>query len=182
MPSILTGQEAQLFYKLWMPLLDYVNQTYRVNPNLAKIENPKESDQQEIRIVSTYLWNHPEIIDQYLTVAELSPEHRKIVAEWKHFVKDSFILERHLQKGSVFMPLSNGKLYIVNGIDSSFEEMFAGTPLPILLETTLIPFKDKIICSDIVINRNVTIGRGYIEAFKEIYMTAKKEKAICTSL
>ncbi len=29
--------DAKLFYDLWIPLLDHVNQTYNVNPKLGKM-------------------------------------------------------------------------------------------------------------------------------------------------
>ena len=182
MTSNLTPQEAHLFYRLWLPLLDYVNQTHQINPFLTKIEKAEELNIPNIRAVSDYLWNHPSVIDSYLNTAKLSSEHSAIVTGWKHFVRDQFILERHLQKGSVFIPLNDDRVYIVSGIDLSFEEMFADIPLPLLLETTLIPFNGKIISDGMITHKNVPIGIGYIDAFSEIYITSKKEKTFQTSL
>lgn len=182
MTSTLTFQEAQLFYTLWMSLLNYVNQTYQLNPCLGKLEKAEDLSNPNVRIVSDYLWNHSSIIDTYLSATELSPEHREIVAGWKNFIKNQFILERHLQKGSVLLSLNDNAVYIVNTIDSNFEKKFADMSLPLLLEATLIPFNGKIIYYDITVFKNIPLGIGYIDAFKEIYMTSKKEKSFQTTL
>ena len=174
--------DARLFYELWIPLLDYVNQTYHVNSNLGKMEKAEGLDIREVQVVSKFLWDHPETIDEYLIFAELLPEHRKIVESWKCFVSGEFILERHLKRGSVFISLKDNQTYMVNGIYSTWEEIFPNTSLPILLRATLIPFKDKIIYDSIVTCSNVIIGRGYADSFKNIYLTAKQSKSIRFSL
>ena len=71
---------------------------------------------------------------------------------------------------------------MVNGIITSWEEMFFYRPLPILLKATLIPFKDKIISDGLVITCNVCFGKGYSSELKDIYMNAKKNKSIHFSL
>lgn len=174
--------DAKLFYELWFSLLDHVNQTYNVDPNLGRMKEAKGLDIQEVRAVADFLWSHPEVIDQYLDSAKLPPEHREIIAGWNRFVSGEFILERHLKRGSVFISLKDEQVYMVNGIFSSWEEMFPYTPPPILLRATLIPFKDKIIYDSIVTCSNVIIGRGYAETFKQLYMSAKQAKALRFSL
>ncbi len=178
----LDPNDAKLFYKLWLSLLDFVNDTYRVNPNLGRMEKAEELNIQEVRVVADFLWSHPEVIDGYLTSAELPSEHREIIADWKRFVSGEFILERHLKRGSVFISLKDEQVYMVNGIISSWEDMIPRADLPILLRATLIPFRDKIIYDSIVTCSNVIIGRGYAETFKEIYLSAKQDKTILTSL
>lgn len=174
--------DARLFYKLWIPLLDYVNHTYRVNVKLGKMTGAEGLDIQEVRVVADFLWNHPETIDRYLTFAELPSDHCKIIAGWKRFVSGEFILERHLKHGSVFISLKDGQVYMVKGIYSSWEEIFPHSNLPIPLWATLIPFQDKIVYDSIVTCSNVIIGRGYAETFKKIYMSAKQDKTIRLSL
>lgn len=178
----LDPNEAKLFYELWIPLLDHVNQTYKVNPNLDRMEQAEGLDIRELRVVADFLWSHPEVIDRYISTAKLPPEHREIVTSWKRFVSGEFILERHLKRGSVFISLKDEQVYMVKGILSSWEDMIPRADLPILLRATLIPFRDKIIYDSIVACRNVIIGHGYAETFKEIYLSAKLTKTIRSSL
>ena len=167
MNPTLTPNDAKLFYELWIPLLDFVNSTYRVNPNLGKMEKAENLNIQEVRVVADFLWSHPEVIDRYVDSANLPSEHREIVAGWKRFVSGEFILERHLKRGSVFISLKDEQVYMVNGILSSWEDMIPYAALPILLRATLIPFRDKIIYDSIVTCNNVIIGHGYAETFKK---------------
>ena len=92
------------------------------------------------------------------------------------------MLERHLKKGSVFISVENQQVYMVNGIITSWEDMFFFMSLPIMLNATLIPFKDKIISDGLVIPYSVCFGKGYSSEFKNIYLTAKKNKIIHFSL
>lgn len=74
--------DAKLFYDLWIPLLDHVNQTYNVNPKLGKMTRADGLNIQEVRVVADFLWSHPAVMDGYLASAELPPDHREIIAGW----------------------------------------------------------------------------------------------------
>lgn len=52
----LNQNDAELFYELWFPLLDYTNKKYKVNANLRKMHGVKELDPNEVKIVADYLW------------------------------------------------------------------------------------------------------------------------------
>ncbi|MDC7286894.1 hypothetical protein NXH76_03695 [Blautia schinkii] len=76
----------------------------------------------------------------------------------------------------------NEKVYQVSGIVSSIEEMFYYAPLPLLIETTLMPFRDIIITDGLIISYNIIIGGKMKRAFKDTYITAKKNDMIQKSL
>ena len=60
--------------------------------------------------------------------------------------------------------------------------MFWFRPLPILLDVTLIPFRDVIISDGLVIETPVVFGKNYASELKDVYMSAKKNGAIIRSL
>ena len=70
---------------------------------------------------------------------------------------------------------------MVNGIFSDWNEMLCGAPLPLMVKATLIPFKDVIISDELVSMFRVHFGRNYSNAFKEVYMNAKRSGTIITS-
>ena len=45
----LSEQNAKLYYKLWFPLLDYVNQKCKVNLKLKNIAGAKRLNQEEVK-------------------------------------------------------------------------------------------------------------------------------------
>ena len=90
------------------------------------------------------------LIDDYLAQAQLSDENRDIVSSWKKHISGKFILERHLKKGSIFISLDDEKVYLVKGLNSTWREMLDGMPPPVLLNATLLPWKDVIISDGLV--------------------------------
>ena len=62
----LSEKDGQLFYKLWLPLLDYVNEKCKVNKNVKDMANAKSLDPQVVKEIANVLWDDVSIIDQYL--------------------------------------------------------------------------------------------------------------------
>ena len=73
-------------------------------------------------------------------------------------------------------------MYQVSGIISSWEEMFYGAPMPLVIEATFMPFRDVIISDGVVLPYPILIGGGMKRVFKDIYMEAKKNGQIHRSL
>lgn len=176
----LSNEDAKLFYDLWMPLLDYVNRTCGLFPEIPEI-NPEDGvDFESAGEIAQYIWNHREVIDAYLEYSDLPEDHRNIVSRWKDGISGKFILERHLKKGSVFISTEDETVYLVKGIYSSFDDILHGSPVPIMLRATLLPFKDVIISDGLVTLFSVRFGKNYATDFKETYMTAKRNGSIKT--
>ena len=175
-------KDAELFYSLWFPMLDFVNRKYRVVPKIKHIPEDIPLNLGEVKKVADYVWEHIDVIDEFLAENELPDEYRRIVSGWKRCITGRFMLERHLKKGSVFISIDTEEVYMVSGIISSWAEILEDRPLPILLRATLIPFKDTIITDGLVTPFDVCFGRNYSTAFKEIYRNAKQNKTIHFSL
>lgn len=179
----LSDEDGQLFYELWLPLLDYVNKKYKINKKLKNIAGAKKLEPAEVKKIANKLWDNVEIIDEYLKEQNSMPEeNKKIIKSWKHCVQGCFVMERHLKKGTIFISLDNGKVYQVQGIISTWEEMFPFVPLPLLIEATFIPFRDVIISDGLVMPYNISMERNMAAQFKDIYMNAKKSGTLIRSL
>ena len=109
----LEQSEAELFYQLWIPLLDFVNRKYHVCPETEKIDPSQGVDPRDAKTIADYLWSHTEVIEEYLAAAKLPNEHAQIVAGWKQCKSGRYILERHIKKGSVFISAEDGSVYMV---------------------------------------------------------------------
>ena len=183
MNMILSAEDGKLYYELWLPLLDFVNKKYGVNKKLKKIAGAKSLNPTEVKEVADKLWDDVSVIDEYLLECKIMPEeHREIIASWKRCVRGRFMMERHLKKGSILISMENEKVYQVCGIKSSFEEMFYYAPLPLMIEATLMPFRDMIITDGLIMPYNILIGGNMARTFKDIYMTAKKSGALHRTL
>lgn len=179
----LSQEDGQLYYKLWRPLLDFVNRTYGINKKLKNMAEAKNLDPAEVKEVANKLWSEVEIIDRYIKeIPELPKEHKEIIQGWKRRIQGKFIMERHLKKGTIFISMEDEQVYQVSGIISSWEEMFYGAPMPLIVEATFIPFRDVIISDGLVIPYNIMLGGGMKRMYKDVYMAAKKSGQIQRSL
>lgn len=176
----LEKEDVVLFYQLWIPLLDYVNQKYQVHPEWKKIEQGPGFDQMAAKKIADYLWAHTQVLDEYLAQAKLPEEQAQIVASWKRCRPGKYVMERHLKKGTVFISEDDQTVYMVKGLASTWEEMLGKGP--VLMDAVLIPFRDSIISDGLVVPYPVYFGGGVSDAFKEIYMNAKKNGTIRFSL
>lgn len=176
----LKPEEAGLFYEMFLPLLDYVNENYHVTMETVHFTGERV-DPRDAAEVAHFLWERTQIIDDYLAGTALPEEQCEIVLSWKRCIFGTFIIERHLKKGSVFISTEDHAIYIVNGIIDSWEEMLP-TPTPMIVKTTLLPFRDVIISDGLVSAFPIRFGRNSATEFKDIYMTVKKNKTIISRI
>lgn len=164
-------------------MLDFVNRKYRINRKLKNIATAKELDPADVKKIANKLWSDVTIIDDYLNEnPDLPDDHREIIRSWKRRIQGKFMMERHLKKGTIFISLEDEEVYQVSGIISSWEEMFFGAPMPLMLEATFMPFRDVIISDGLVMPYNIIVGGSMKQMFKNVYMTAKKSGQIHQSL
>ena len=164
----LSQEDGQLFYKLWLPLLDFVNQKYRINRKMKNIAMAKSLNPVDVKEVANKLWSDVTIIDDYLKEKEELPEeHKEIIRSWKRRIQGKFVVERHLKKGTIFISLENEEVYQVSGIISSWEEMFYGAPMPLIIEATFMPFRDVIISDGLVMPYNILVVGGMKRMFRD---------------
>ena len=173
----LKPEDAELFYELFFPLLDYVNENFHVTTEKVKFTG-ESIDPQDAYEVANFLWKRAQIIDDYLNEKKLPDERSEIIRGWKRCIPGTFILERHLKKGSVFISSSTEDVYLVNGIIDNWNEMLHGVPTPVLLQATLLPFRNVIITDGLVSVSQIRFGGNYSADFKETYMSAKYNGSI----
>jgi len=180
---VLSEDDGKLFYKLWLPLLAYVNYVKNINHSLTDMDAATAIRPREAKEVADVLWDEPQLIDEYLSDhPEIDGVEREILASWKRRVKDKFFVERHLKKGTILISGNTDEIYLVLGITSSWEYMTRYARLPIVVDATLIPFKSVIISDGLVGSYSVSFGGNITQSLKESYMAAKKAGRIRKSL
>ena len=172
---VLTDEEAKQFYDLWIPLLDFVNQKYKLVKELYGRILTEGLPLQSAVLISSKIWEDRGIIDEFVQsdFKKMDEEEIAIVSSWKKSIQGKFIVERHSRKGSVFISADNDEVYIVKGIYSSWREILENYPMPQIVETTLMPFKDTIIYNGVILPYGKCLARNISEQSKQIYLTAK---------
>ena len=183
--ATLSSEDAGDFFRLFLPLLDYVNQAYEVSDVLGDQIRMGHPNLMELKKVAAVLWGDHDIIDEYIAECQeqfgLDEADQKLLEGWKHPVTGKFLVERHLSRGSIFIDPETEKVYLVKGLIDTWKEMLHDAPLPILMNATLLPFRGSIISDGLVGVYRVSFGPGYREGFRQIYMQAKQDGAILTA-
>lgn len=177
----LKPEDAALFYELFLPLLDHVNENYHVTVENVQFTGERIDPRDAIE-VARFLWERIWIIDDYVAETQLPDEHKEILLDWKRCISGAFIIERHLKKGSVFISTEDNSVYLVNGIIDSWEEMLPDYPMPTIVKATLLPFKNVIISDGLVSAFPIHFGRNSAADFKEIYMSAKRDHTVISHI
>jgi len=182
----LSHDDVELFYKLFHTLLVYLNKRLKILEGLDSREDIKKFSIAEIKKVRDRLYENPEMIDSFINEnpSSFSSEELSIISSWKNFIKGSFIVIRYLKNYTIFLSKDEKtpKAYGVLALTSSFEEMFGFYLPPIMVETVLLPFKNKIVYDSIFYFYRITFGSGIKRSFNESYQLAKSQFGIITSL
>lgn len=94
-----------------------------------------------------------------------------VLKGWSRHVNDHFLLMQHSKEGSKFLHLDrNGKqtAYLVIGMYQDIEEVLNG-PLPIFLQTVLLPYKGRVTYTGLVHYDEVSFGGSMARDIKAIY-------------
>ncbi|MDR1654350.1 MAG: hypothetical protein LBR96_00020, partial [Treponema sp.] len=85
---------------------------------------------------------------------------------------------------AVLMRVDKGeksKLYAVKGMTASIAEAM-GRRLPVMVDTVLLPFNNKIIYDSFMASYDVSFGKNIISSFDEEYNEAKEKYGIISTL
>ena len=180
----LTEEQAALFYKLWIPLLDFVNRRYKIDKELYGMTSPKGLPIMRVMEITDKLWKHLTVIDKYIAEnsEKLSEEEIAIVTGWKKVVQGTFVVDRHLKAGSVLIFCETNEVYIAKGIYSGWREMLADRPLPQLIKAALIPFQGVIISDGLIELYGAHLGKNMADDARSIYLYAKADNRLIKSL
>ena len=180
---VLKEEQGALFYKSWFSLLKYANYKYDIVDDFTEATHSEGISLEKTYKVANRIWDDVSIIDEYLEMFsdKMSEEERDIVVRWKNVVRGTFIVDRHLKKGSILIS-EKKKVYLVKGIYSSWREMLGDLPTPQMVNAALIPFQGEIICDGLIHPYGVCLDKNLSDESKRIYMEAKASNKIYTCI
>lgn len=180
----LTPTDAELYYRLWVSLLDFVNETLSVVPAQGKLQGAEHIDPWNAKKIADTLWDNVRMIDGYLRLYgdALLEEERRIVGEWKRRSKGHCILELNLMPGSVFIAVRTEEVHLAKG-----DHFLLGGNVPLPSATHHAPRGAPPLPGCHHHRRNCLpvqyfFDGGYSRDLKEIYMGAKRAGSVRKSI
>ena len=182
---LLTPQDVELFFKLHRALMFFVN--HRLKVVLDDLASPDAfaalSPEVRLNVRDAFL-KDTHLIQSFVdeNPAELNEEERAIVRSWQDLVAGKFYIFRELKQYTIFLSTDRHAVaYGVLALSQSFEEL-VGPYLPVMVQTTLLPFKDKIVYDGLMSAYRISFGPGIRRSLNESYKEAKVRHGIVTSL
>lgn len=181
----LSDDDAAQFFRIHHALMCYVNQRLKVVPVAAPAPADYARLPAEDRLkVHDAFRDHLDLIEDFAAEnpCGLDDEDLEIARAWKHAVSGTFYALRPLRNYMVFLSAANDSVaYGVLALMQPFAYVI-GTDFPIMLRTTLLPFKGKIVYDGIVSGYQIHLGPGIRRILEEGYKKAKARLGIVTSL
>jgi hypothetical protein len=182
---LLEPQDAELFFKLHRALMFFVNQRLQVIAENSANPDEFSSLSPEIRLkVRDAFLSHTDLIQAFVdeNAVNLTDDELDMVRSWKHLVHGKFYIFRELAKYTVFLSTTNPAIaYGVLALTQPFEEL-SGPYLPVLTQTVLLPFKDRIVYDGLMTGYNISFGGGIKRMLNESFKEAKARHGIVTAL
>ncbi|MDP2749952.1 MAG: hypothetical protein Q8O89_03920 [Nanoarchaeota archaeon] len=182
--NTLSKEDALLFHKLMNSLLFYVNTKTGLIKNANNSKEFLHRDIAETMPLRKKIFSDKyNFIDNYITgnPDKFNEEELKIIASWKKYKADKFFVVKHAKEYSLFFNSDSQKVYGVKGITDSFEEKFRGHT-PVLVDITLIPFKEHMIYDGVFAPYPVSFGGGMRRNLKQESEEAVQQFGIITDL
>lgn len=181
----LSPDDVERFFRLHRSLMFYVNRRLKVIDKKLSTPEKYSGLPPETRLkVHKALLDHTDLIDAFAAENpfKFSDEDLEIVRSWKNLVSGTFYVFRYLKTHTIF--LSSTEPVVAYGVLALFDpfEAVVGPHLPRMVETTLLPFKGKIVYDGLVSGDNVSFGAGIKRRLNEQYKEAKERFGVVTSL
>lgn len=170
----LCKKAADEFYKLYFALLEYANDKHNINTNIKKIYRQEGLNAGDLFEIDKYLWKHKNIIDDFVkdNIYHFTDDELSKITGFKTAVYSDHFAIVGFDREYTEILSDDGKLYMVKGIRANFSEITT-EPLPLMIDTTLLMFDDKIIFNGFFASYPFDGGVDMAEAIFE-----EKEKAI----
>jgi hypothetical protein len=182
---LLTPSDLELFFRLHRTLMFFVNQCLKVVPDQLATPEDFAALSPEVRLkVRDALLSNTHLIETFVgeNPAHLSADELATVDSWRHLVAGKFYIFRELKKYTVFLSADKQPIaYGVLALSQPFEELI-GPYLPVLTQTVLLPFKNRIVYDGLLNAYRISFGPGIRRSLNESFKEAKARHGIVTSL
>ncbi|GHO65385.1 hypothetical protein KSC_042770 [Ktedonobacter sp. SOSP1-52] len=185
MTAKLSSQEKERFYRIWFVLLHWVNEQLHLVPWLPAVPSEGSVQPEQAMQVRNALWANDRLLTRFITEnpTQLSDEDLALVESWQYRLAGNFFVVRALKNYTVLLTdfAPHARAYGVVGLTDSVAETMI-LPLPVYIQTVLLPFEDRIIYDSLLTTYNVSFGSGIRRSLKEAYRNATEREGILTSL
>lgn len=161
--SYFSEQESSTFYQLYLSLLEYTNQVFKITD--ISMKNLDYIEQDDFSQIRTLLFDNPNIIDHYISE---NPEHLTnyeltIINDFKAGFIDDFLILTNLDDYTL---VSNETgVYAIYGLVNHLKEIYPNSTLPQVCNLALLPYRHKIVFDGLLEDRQSILPHKQIRTY-----------------
>ena len=163
----------------------FVNRRLKVIPDNLATPNEFSALSPEVRLkVRDGLLTNLDLIESFVAEnpARLPEDELDIVRSWRHLVAGQFYVFRELKRYTVFLSTTDPAIaYGVLALSQPFEDLI-GPDLPVMTQTVLLPFKNKLVYDGLMSSYRISFGPGIRRSLNESFKEAKMRHGIVATL
>src|SRR2546429_5457844 len=181
---LLSLQQTERFYRIWFPLLHYVNEQRQLGSTFPATYGERTPPLADVLPLRNALWADDELLETFISLnpAGLSPADLQLVSSWRYRVAGTFYIVRYLKKYTVFLTeRSPTRAYGVLGLASPIEQI-VGSQVPRYVQAVLLPFEDHIIYDSLLEPYAIFFGPGIRASLNEEYRNVQERDGVITTL
>ena len=156
--ACLSKSDASLFYKIYLALLEFTNNKYKIN-NKVKIYNQININPESIVDIIKKYWEEKDKLTQEFISENpynFTEEELSITNSFSKGIRNTYIIAKYEKEYTAI--LDGKKIYMVKGINCNIDKIIPSTSLPYFVETSLIEFKDTIVYDSILFGSPIEFG------------------------
>jgi len=180
----LSESESQLFFDLYYSLMLFINRQRRILPEIFTVKGLRKASSKQLKSIRQALDQQTNLFDLFITKNpfNFSPDKLQIIERWKLWLVGRFFIFRETDYYTIFLSnIKPMKAYAVLALNKEFSKIFPD-PLPIYVETALLPFNGRIVTDGIFSRYRLEFGSGFIRNLNQAYHEALANEGIITSL
>lgn len=184
----LKENDKNKFVAFYSFFLDFVSKKNENLPDIVSSSKRSGFDIPAMAEARDYFAQNKYLLDEFIETnpCNIPGKDLEIVKQWKHIIFGKFIVFRDLKKHTIFLSQEEDcKVYGVLGVGDEiidFIQRGASMELPVMVETAILPHKDKIIWDGLAHIYRVVMGGGIKRNLDDSYKMAKAKYGIITSL
>lgn len=178
----LTDIEYKTFLKIHIDFLFFVGQKSKIIDDTMNFKKFVDTDFSVKLKCRDFFLDNKVLLDDYLTTNfnKLTTEQISILTGFKKTITSDFVIFKCLTNNAIFIDTKDNKFYTVKALGDRFDHFF--DRFPVFVQTTILPFKDKIVYDGFMKSQGIYFGSGMKSTMNEDYKTAKKNNNILSTI
>ncbi|MCD4783682.1 MAG: hypothetical protein K8T10_07625 [Candidatus Eremiobacteraeota bacterium] len=185
---ILKENDVNKFISLYELFLNYISTKNENIPDILSLKDSPELIVSAMTEARDFFAQNKHFLDEFIETNPygIAGKDLEIVKSWKHMILGKFVVYRDLKKHTILLSQEKDcKAYGVLGLNNEIIDLIQEKfflDLPAVVETAILPYKDKIIWDGLVCLYRVVMGGGIKRDLDDTYKMAKAKYGIITSL